>query len=162
MRMPGSTYAHHKSMVFLSPSCIETAKNAVKTNRRKKWQGMEGKKSPELFCEKLLACTFSNICFGVFELLIFEKLTKTPVKQNGKHIFLKQRYLPHLVAICQIYVGFKTNLQRPLCTGVCRGCENDNSDECPVWHASVEPGRPVRGGGGGGPGIVDVGRAESR
>jgi hypothetical protein len=87
-------------VVFLGSSCRETAKNAIK----KKSKGKDDRKKvffSQLFRPKAFDMDFPQKVFcGVFEL---------PLLRNA------QKHLPHLVAICQIYVAFNFYfLRRPL------------------------------------------------
>jgi hypothetical protein len=91
-------------MVLLGSSCRETAKNAIKNNR---WENTTGKKFFFLnfFRPKVFDMYFPKKVFnGVFELPLLRNSQKRHKKNSKK----KKRgtYLPHLVAICQIYGGF--------------------------------------------------------
>jgi hypothetical protein len=65
-------------MVFLGSSCRETAKNAIK----KKSTGKDDRKKvffSQLFRPKVFDMDFlQKVFYGVFELPLFEKRTKTP------------------------------------------------------------------------------------
>jgi hypothetical protein len=102
-------------MVFLGSSCRETAKNAIKKNR---W-GRRKEKTffSQLFRPKVFDMDFpQNLFCGVFELPLLRNAQKRHKKisqKKGK----KSTYLPHLAAICQIYVAFKKEkLRLPLLT----------------------------------------------
>jgi hypothetical protein len=88
-------------MVFLGSSCRETAKNAIKK--------IDGKRRQEKsFLKKGFDMDFPEKAFdGVFELPLLRNAQKRHKRKSQKK--LKKRkgtYLPHLVAICQIYVAF--------------------------------------------------------
>jgi hypothetical protein len=92
-------------MVFLGSSCRETAKNAIKNKSMGKDD--RKKKKSQLFRPKVFDMDFpQNVFYGVFELPLLRNAQKRHKKNSKKNIFVlkKGTYLPHLVAICQIYV----------------------------------------------------------
>jgi hypothetical protein len=54
---------------------------------------------------------FPKSFWGVFELLLLRNAQKRHLKKDGGG--KEGTYLPHWVAICQIYVAFKKNLSAP-------------------------------------------------
>jgi hypothetical protein len=85
----------------------ETAINAIKK--------FDGKTRKDFFSQ-LFDMDFPHFLYGVFELPLLRNAQKRH-KQISK-IKKKITYLPHLVAICQIYVAFKfLFLRRPLLIG---------------------------------------------
>jgi hypothetical protein len=103
-------------VVFLGSSCRETAKNAVK----KKSKGKDDRKKvffPQLFRTEVFDMDFPPKVFnGVFELPLLRNAHKRHTKKSHtKKEKKKGTYLPHLVAICQIYVAFNFYfVRRPL------------------------------------------------
>jgi hypothetical protein len=95
----------HIFMVFLGSSCRETAKNAIKN-----LMGKDDRKKvffSQLFRPKVFDMDFPQKVFnGVFELPWLRNAQKRHKKKSQKLKTKEGTYLPHLVAICQIYVGF--------------------------------------------------------
>jgi hypothetical protein len=88
-------------MVFLSSSCRETAKNAIKKIDGKIRQ--EKSFFSQLFRPEAFDMNFPQKVFcGVFDL----PLLRNAQKRHKKNLKKKIRHLPHLVAICRIYVAF--------------------------------------------------------
>jgi hypothetical protein len=96
-------------MVCLGSSCRETAKNAIK----KKSMGKDDRKKvffPQLFRPKVFDMDFrQKVFYGVFELPLLRNAQKRHKKYSQK-LKKESTYLPHLVAICQIYGGFKKKI----------------------------------------------------
>jgi hypothetical protein len=63
----------------------------------------------QLFRPIVFDMDFPQFVFGVFELPLLR------IAQKRHHFFFKGTYLPHLVAICQIHVGFNKLFGAPWC-----------------------------------------------
>jgi hypothetical protein len=80
-------------VVFLSSSCRETAKNAIKKNDGTKCRGKKYYFST--FLEKVFDMVFFQKVFnGVFKNPLVEKRTKNAIKKSRKYCFSETKYLP--------------------------------------------------------------------